>query len=97
MDTTTCTTVMVVSAKDADAFPEITIYPNPVKDQLYIDLPADMGLTDLILTDLQGKRLMTSSVTGKYHVTLDMTMPVGMYFLTVRMGGVQMTFKVVKM
>lgn len=97
VDTTTCTTVMVVSAKDADAFPEITIYPNPVKDQLYIDLPADMGLTELILTDLQGKRLMTSSVIGKYHVTLDMTMPVGMYFLTLVMGGEQRTFKVVKM
>lgn len=97
VDTTTCITVMVVSAEDADAYTEITIYPNPVNEQLFIDLPVNAGFTELILTDLQGKRVMTTSVTGEYHITLGMTMPAGMYFLTVRMGDVQRTFKVVKM
>ncbi|HSF88802.1 MAG TPA: T9SS type A sorting domain-containing protein, partial [Saprospiraceae bacterium] len=73
------------------------IYPNPVKEQLFIDLPADLRFTEVILTDLQSKRVMTTSVTGGSHITLDMTMPVGMYFLTVVMGGEQRTFKVVKM
>jgi hypothetical protein len=96
-DTTTCITVMLVGADDPDGYPEVAIYPNPVRDQLFIDLPVNADITELIITDLQGKTVVTTSVTDEYHIILDMTMPVGMYFLTVTMGDHQRTYKVVKL
>jgi len=97
VDTTTCITVMLVSADDPDIHPEITIYPNPAKEQLFIDLTENIGFTELILTDLQGKRVMRSSHAGENPITLDLTIPAGMYFLTIVLGDEQRTFKVVKM
>ncbi|MBL0006227.1 MAG: T9SS type A sorting domain-containing protein [Saprospiraceae bacterium] len=97
VDTTACITVMLVSAEDPEIHPEITIYPNPAKEQLFIDLTENIGFTELILTDLQGKRIMMSSHAGDNHIALDLAIPVGMYFLTVMTGDEQRTFKLVKM
>ena len=88
---------MLVSAEDPEIHPEITIYPNPAKEQLFIDLTENIGFTELILTDLQGKRIMMSSHAGDNHIALDLTIPAGMYFLTVMTGDEQRTFKLVKM
>ena len=73
---------------------QASIYPNPVSDELHIDLPYDNIVTQVFLLDMQGrvvKSMNTSSVSNIMNLS-DVTS--GLYMLNVKAGGASKTFKV---
>jgi len=77
---------------------EIKIYPNPVKDELKIDL-SNSSSTDwrFYIIDFQGKVLKTQSVSGSDLITVDMSpFPAGTYICHFINEAKTESFKLIK-
>lgn len=76
-----------------EKFSQIEIYPNPVKNQLSVDVPSDMQIKSTHLIDLNGKRLPVSLVDG----ILDMSAYAsGNYLLELNTSFGKTTRKIIK-
>jgi hypothetical protein len=75
--------------------PSVKLYPNPVKDVLYIETAA--GTTSQItIRNAAGRMIKSiSSATGKTSITVS-GMPQGLYFVTVYNGGVATQYSFIK-
>lgn len=68
----------MLSATDSPGFNASIIYPNPLTDWLYMDLP-DM-ITDIRITDIYGKIHYTSPYFGPSKINTQ-TFSQGVYFV----------------
>jgi beta-glucosidase-like glycosyl hydrolase len=82
----------VISADDVG----IKIFPNPVSDKLFIEIPnAGIGM-NMQLLDLTGKIMLNTEINNS-NFNVDMTdFKAGFYLLVIRIEGRQMLFKVLK-
>lgn len=71
--------------------PVARIYPNPVKDMLYIEVPDRDA--EILMRDINGREVAGGS--GISSVRME-DFPVGIYFLTVRSGEKISVYKIVK-
>jgi len=77
---------------------EIKMYPNPVKDELKIDL-SNSSSTDwrLYIIDFQGKILKTQTISGSDIISVDMSQfPAGTYICHFRNETEMKSFKLIK-
>ncbi len=73
----------VVTGVDEDPRSEITVFPNPVLNELQIQRPNGNEVSKFILTDTSGRRLQ-SGVIDKATVTIDLSkFAPGLYFLEI--------------
>ena len=80
-DTSVCLPVTTVGIPEADAN-EIALFPNPVKDQLSISCPDDMQSGTVILTDIQGRSVLTKDFSAPQMIRIDMSsFGQGIYYL----------------
>lgn len=97
--TSTFTTAACRMDDMAEGAPEITLYPNPAANFMYIDVA--MELTDdveVIVTDMSGRTISGLGFTNdEGMLVLDVaTLPAGLYMLSVRQGDVTSTENFVK-
>lgn len=71
----------------------INLYPNPVADKLFVQIPADLAGT-LQFLDLQGKELFSSEFKGSFELDV-LHRPKGVYVLRLVVNGEVMVYKVV--
>jgi len=70
-------------SKIADINPDpVLLYPNPVENKLY--LRPESGISDIILSDINGKTLLEQRQTNSVDMT---NYPAGIYFLTIKFSG----------
>lgn len=63
---------------------DVTLYPNPVSNQLHISLPAGSQKTDLYLYDMSGKLVRKMSSLSEQDCIMDVSsIPSGIYILKV--------------
>ena len=79
----------------------LNIFPNPVKDQLTIQILASAtGPGNFSLTDVAGRKLMEAKIVvekGLNVHTFDLSnLPAGIYYLSYKNGKVQTFKRVVK-
>uniref|UniRef100_UPI00404911BE M28 family peptidase n=1 Tax=Gelidibacter sp. TaxID=2018083 RepID=UPI00404911BE len=74
---------------------EVTVFPNPVRDELKIETSLDIIKT-LKLYDISGKLTLTKESTLKSIKIDTRTLSNGVYFLTVKMLNKSGTYKIVK-
>ncbi|MDD3875653.1 MAG: T9SS type A sorting domain-containing protein [Bacteroidales bacterium] len=92
------TNLTITAIENVELFAEISIYPNPSKDFVNIDIPADYDLLDITLYDVLGS-LINKQTEVSGSVTLDVTnISVGTYYLQVinPINRELKTFKLVK-
>jgi len=81
-----------------DALSAISVYPNPVKDKLFIRLPAQRGIACYEIQNAMGSKILerTFESTGN-EITVDVSgyLP-GVYFLSIITDKGQRTFKILK-
>lgn len=78
---------------------DVTLYPNPVQDQLHIDTgKLDGKIESIILTNIQGKNLGNINVTNSPLYTYSTSnLPDGMYFITITSDDAEpITLKFIK-
>ena len=74
---------------------EVTVFPNPVRDELKIETSLD-SLKTLKLYDISGKLTLTKESTSKSIKIDTRTLSNGVYFLTLKMLNKSGTYKIVK-
>lgn len=74
---------------------ELTVYPNPAKDQLMVGT-ADMIGGTLELCDLSGRIIQTKIITGKLSELSIDALQSGMYILSVEYNGIRFNDRFVK-
>lgn len=81
--------------------PGIRVYPNPVRDRLFIELPAEGDWELIRLVDLQGRILRTVDLASTVRkVEMDLSagdIVAGIYFLQIQGGGAMQQVKLVRM
>lgn len=76
----------------------LLLFPNPAKDQFYLQYPISNGPSQIQLFDGLGRRIKTSITgdTGNYEVKLPESLAGGTYWLKVERGGKVQTLAIVK-
>ncbi|GGE12333.1 hypothetical protein GCM10010831_12200 [Psychroflexus salis] len=77
---------------DNFALSQISVYPNPVKESLNIDLPLSLELKSVGLFDLLGRKTDANFIDGKINVT---SLNSGIYLLKIETTGGLRTQKII--
>lgn len=74
----------------------ISLFPNPVTDQLNIELADRVQYAEVTVIDLTGKVLQKETISGNRASLNISTLPKGLYFLKIREQGRSMVMKFMK-
>lgn len=74
---------------------KVTVYPNPVADELHIDIPFDDVKTSLTLYNMQGAPVMTIDDASTSNIMNVSALEQGMYLLVTDAQGMKKTTKVI--
>lgn len=77
---------------------DMLLFPNPTKDQFYLQYPISNGPSQIQLFDALGRRIKTSITgdTGNYEVKLPESLAGGTYWLKIERGGKVQTLPIIK-
>jgi hypothetical protein len=76
---------------------EIKVYPNPVSETLFIDVPEGLRVTGYALRDLNGKTVSGYVLRDAGLISIPVgDLPKGVYFLEIDLGGSTVVKKVVR-
>ena len=95
-DTSDCVDVLIVGLEDPEDLQSALVYPNPLKDKLFVRLHQSVPELELYITDAQGKEVMSGQYSDASLIELDLDQPSGIYFLTLISQGGRETFRVMK-
>jgi lysyl endopeptidase len=74
----------------------VSVYPNPAKDMITVELPAGKNADVFELFNVIGSRIDTFSVAGKQKFSVDLkTFAKGVYFLRMNVDGQLITKKII--
>ena len=75
----------------------VTLYPNPVKDELYLSLPSGVKPSMVAITDMTGKQKKIDSITNGAVMQLDVrSLSSGFYLISVKSASTVQTIKFIK-
>jgi len=64
-------------------YADITIFPNPAREKIYLELPRNLQEGMLVVYSIDGKKLITRQIKDK-NIEIDIkTLPVGIYLVEV--------------
>ncbi|MEP3837567.1 MAG: S8 family serine peptidase [Algibacter sp.] len=72
------------------------MYPNPVSNKLYIELPSDDEIVSVALYDVLGKEISAYQMASYQHEINTMALSNGVYFIRVESSTISKTFKIIK-
>lgn len=79
-------------------YPDLQVFPNPVKDELTVKFKHEQGkISRFLLFDAMGNTISIEPVCNGSGITVNTTeLPAGIYFLTVTFGNNTRTKRMVK-
>lgn len=87
----------VVDVIESNSMSNLVVYPNPFTTELFIDLKDEVGFIELItLFDDQGKVLLEKKNFNSSFMLLPFDLPIGIYFLTLKVGERRWMKKLIK-
>lgn len=76
----------------------ISVYPNPTTQIIYIDLPGNKGSVNLILTNLSGENIEELEYKPSESISLELNQPSGIYILKIKIkSGEESIHKIIKL
>ncbi|SDC37260.1 cadherin domain-containing protein [Williamwhitmania taraxaci] len=89
---------VIETGVDEQLFSAISAYPNPCSGTLFIDIPATTSVSDISVTDVNGKLVYREQPSGlEQTIKLDMSsMKQGVYFVVLQGNGQKKILRVVK-
>jgi hypothetical protein len=95
-DTSACVEVMIVGLEDPEELQDVTLYPNPLKEKLFIRFQRQIPELEILMTDAQGKMVKAERHSDVSLIKWDMNQPSGVYFITLMSQGGRKTYRVMK-
>jgi hypothetical protein len=95
--TSNCTAITITANSDINDPGVVYYYPNPVTDELRIDLKEDYARIELTITDLSGRLMLQQQFSGQKNLRIDTgDFNTGLYFVHLQADDKQASFKIVK-
>jgi hypothetical protein len=95
-DTSECVAVVNIGVEGKQA-KQLFVYPNPVKDELTVELTEVRSRVDLKLYDVHGRLVFSQRIGGQQKIQVEMSsLPKGLYLLEVRSDDMELRRKLVK-
>ncbi|GAB5416775.1 MAG: hypothetical protein Crog4KO_22640 [Crocinitomicaceae bacterium] len=94
-DTSACTPIVTVSLDDLSPLSEVSVYPNPVRDIINIDL-AGLENAQVRLLDMSGKVLCVEDCETTELFMMEMNQAPGAYIIEVQSNEFVKQFKLIK-
>ncbi|ULC57941.1 T9SS type A sorting domain-containing protein [Flaviramulus sp. BrNp1-15] len=87
----------ILNIESINSIGKIIAYPNPVTNQIYIELEKIVENSKVQLYNIEGKLLYTQDYNGINHLMIDMhSFSKGIYILKLQLDKIQKTLKVIK-
>jgi len=96
IDTSACVSVIVTDIARNGPLNSVIVYPNPVAEQLVIDLGNLSGMVEVEIFDLPGQLILRKQIVGGGKMVFDFPVASGVYFLRLTNQRNQQTVKIVK-
>jgi len=95
--TSSCFSMLVTKLNEYKLENSISLYPNPVKDKLTIDLNKTYNVIEVEIDDIAGKRVLFKSFKNHSRIYINMeNFNEGIYFLQLKADIVKTAFKILK-
>jgi hypothetical protein len=95
-DTSGCIVINTIGI-DNQAYPDIRFYPNPVADDIILDLPCKIKDLTLTVNNLIGQEMIRATYSDIRRIKLDLSMLTsGVYFLQLNSSQMKTTLRIVK-
>lgn len=96
-ETSICNRLPYMVGLEKNETNEITVYPNPFKDQLKLNLNQNFSELTISLIDITGKTLLNRNYENKTSIEFNnLDLPSGIYFIKITSKNLEKTVKVVK-
>src|SRR5690606_8345832 len=102
-DSTTMSVEMIVVGKDCNLgtnVPQenlvVTYYPNPVQDELHINISNTADPVTYVITDITGKTVKSGNLPGANNTIALNSLTLGVYFVKITSGFYTEVVKVIK-
>lgn len=92
---TATTTVRAVAGLNTVSNNSFKIYPNPATGEVTLQLNTAVNNADVTITDVLGKTVLTDVITGTQAAVNITLLKSGMYFVTLKTDGRQLTEKLI--
>lgn len=90
-----CTAVNILGIDDVEALQRVSVYPNPVKRTLYIDL-GGLYDVDVKIYDVLGQVIFKSSLLNEGTHEIEVLSNTGVYFVKLTANGSHRVFKILR-
>jgi hypothetical protein len=94
-DTSACSNIIGIGMQEV-TLSNVSVYPNPVNDQVTIDFGAEQHHIVISVADMNGRVVKTTSVNAARIVNVDLDMAAGAYILTVQTDAGVVTKQLIK-
>jgi hypothetical protein len=96
VDTTACITIASVGIVENSFGDDMVVYPNPTNGNFSIDLGAIYENTQITITDISGRLIVSKNMTASQVLNLTIEEPAGIYFVTVQSENKKAVIHLVK-
>lgn len=95
-DTSICVTVNSVGIEESSFPSAVTVYPNPTKESILLNLGATYNNVEITVSNLLGKVVYKNVYAIANELKLDINGVAGIYFITINTDSYTTRFKVLK-
>jgi hypothetical protein len=88
--------VYLITGREKEKSAVLSLYPNPVRDELNVQLKETVPAVTFTLSDVTGHNLKVIQGSGQQHVLSVRDLPAGPYVLMIDIGGQKQAHKIIK-
>ncbi len=85
----------VLGVEDTQILNTISVYPNPVKENIFIRVPSQISLVDFRISNILGKTILSDTFEPRANKLNVSSLNTGMYFLTINTDKGVVTKKII--
>jgi hypothetical protein len=94
-DTSTCVVIDNVGLTENDLFKSVLVYPNPIKDNIHLNL-GDLKEVQVSIFTIRGRQVLAPEKIKTSTHQINFNEPAGIYYLKIQSEGISKTYKLVK-
>ena len=96
VDTSTCVAISTVGILENSFGNNLLVYPNPTNGNLSIDLGAVYENSNILITDISGKKIDSINITQSQVLNISLEEPAGIYIISIQAGNKTAVIRLVK-
>jgi ELWxxDGT repeat protein len=96
VDTSACVAITTVGIVENNFEHKLTVYPNPTSGNFSIDLGSIFENSEISITDISGKLVVSKTITQSQVLNLSINEPAGIYIVSIQAGDKKAVIRLIK-